>query len=1002
MEYNLLSGAIVTINLTEGNKDVSFNDLTSLISYGDYPILSLESPNILAIDFDLGRRIHIDRVDYKFEAEAFQESVVLSGIQFLYKNEPFETIYTSLVTYSSTEDNVYTTTLSGVWGPRYIRIIHDLNASTVSGSVYGIRVVNYEDIVNFGEDGFLEEISVEAARGGAEDIREISIFNNSNRIADALINLEPTYTELDTIIALSTCESGPWIYPLSEGSVIFDSNTYNSGKYSGTQITYSFLEIEGFIDREGYYSALSTKGYYYTPVFYNPSKDGALFGIERSLPHYGRIAVDREDAIETIEIRSTNVPPKSYAIIRELYDWTSSYTAYFSYKDRWAETGAIKYTSTNSFYNVYYQERLYNYQVRQDSDTERWAGWFATQSTGSNGIAGLYLFNGIGNNVNYYRVSQHSASQQSLNFGFRELKLDSTGGMWIYFYCVGYRDTDFCDKTGYYLAYFDYNFVLRFKYFSEFEEVGSLYADYQYTYGWYTNPTAQTIYRLSIDGTILVNYSYDEYETTNNLNGLVVLPNEQGIWFGNGKDLHRLSNLGVYLIDYSIENATQEDIVYLALDGDGSEALWILEGLYVGRFYISGEKRGTYDFKIALNNPVKLEPTSTGCWVYCAETDVDLAGKTYIRFISKENRREEVTYAYSPSTTSRPGPLELTYEHPNYVSKMPLDIDSHWKDLLWNKVAVQNYLSPETTYNQIRLSLRRQEPIERYDFVTDADKDYKTSDDFIQTSPIPDKILWGRWLDSSVGDGLNRAYVDTIDNCLFLIPDPGGLYNSYIDTYQRVLTKLNTSNELEVRIKYKIGDGNTGTLTGKSEYLYLYGYSMDENKEGYYIGIYLYIHANPISNSSYIYMRSSGVANWSSYSIGSNAHLSYYEGTLRLNISSDLRLYGQIASGDSTSFVGNYVTHSSASGEHWYWGIVSDRNSTQVAIENFEILKGDNFFYTESPKIISMHTQDLVSLQNIYPGSYKKAYIKTQIPANSSLGNNYEMSLKTMWRTPVY
>jgi len=126
MEYNLLSGALWTVNLTEGNKNVPFNELNNIAKYSETPITELNETDIMVLDFDLGMRVNTDRIEYKFETLDASSSAVASGINFSYKNESFETEYISLSTYASQEDpNIYGATITGsIWGPRYFRISH--------------------------------------------------------------------------------------------------------------------------------------------------------------------------------------------------------------------------------------------------------------------------------------------------------------------------------------------------------------------------------------------------------------------------------------------------------------------------------------------------------------------------------------------------------------------------------------------------------------------------------------------------------------------------------------------------------------------------------------------------------------------------------------------------------------------------------------------------------------------------------------------------------------
>lgn len=1003
MEYNLLPGALWSVNLIEGNKNVSFNILNSLASGTGVALLELTHDDILVLDFDLGKNISTSRIEYEFETPYASSSAVAAGVEFSYKEESFETDYISLETFVSVEPNKYTATASGIWAPRYLRLKHDLSLTsgitTITGSVYGIQVINNDEVVNFGATGQLNYASIEVARGGNTDIRTIPIFNNGVYTADALVNIEPSFTDLDTAISVSESTTGPWVYPISSDKVVFNADTLDYGGYYLTSDTYGDLRLSGWEDVDGNYTSRYSLGTYTTRVIHDTSNNGLRLNITKQTPQTGRLAVDKEDAVETIEIRSTDTPPKDYAVFRELISWYVPYKHYYGYRDRWRETGAIKGTSADYFVTGSRYTYLHNYQVVQDSTTERWAGWFTNHGTDSHARAQLYIFNNIGAVYNTKVLSEQAASgEYSINTSWREVKLDAAGGIWLYFFCQGYDSGDWCNMTGYYLAYFNSNLIQQFKWYDPSEQIQDLDVDYTFSYVWYTRPELGAIYKLSISGNTVVNYIDAHDGFTNNLQGLVVLPDQQGIWFGNDGNLHRLSDSGVLLEEFTIEGVATGTIKYLALDGDGSEKLWVLEGSTLGLFNLVGEKRGTYDFRVVLSYPLRLEATPTGCWVYCVDLNSD--GTTYIRFVSKENKR--VDLEYSPSGTSRPGPIEMTYEHPTYVEKMPIAIDSHWSGLEWQKVAISNYLLPESAYHQVRLTLRRQEPIERYSFVTDSEEDYSERDQFDQTTSTPNELLWSDWRDKSLGDGLSRVYVDTNNKELVMVPEQGGTLNSYIETKNRVVT-AKSNGEIEVRVSYRFADGNVGLATGRQEMLYLYGFAIDANKIGNYIGVYVRIPVDPLTYNVVVgSIVSSYISAWDEGVVAKS--LDYYQGTLQLFAKSNDKLYAYLASGDSTSFISDSCVSDywNSNGSHWYWQIVADRNSSQVVITDFWVRQGDNYFYTETPKVVSMHTQDLVKVSDIHPQSSKNVYVRTQIPKDSSLSSNYETDLKVRWRTPVY
>lgn len=1003
MNYNLLKSAIVTTNLDLGNTTISFGSLTDLLDFNDVPVFSLDESNVLVLDIDLGMRTHIDRIEYKFSTPDATPQAVASGIGFSYKEEIFGTVYTSLATFVSSEPNVYYSTISGsVWSPRYLRVTHDVSATegavTLSGSLLGLQVLNEDSTVDFGADGTLESQAIESARGGGADIREIQIFNSGTTTADAIINIEPTYDAIDDCISISATSTGPWVGPLTSDLVVFNASNCDTGTYDNTELASNTLRISEWVDRDGDSSSKESLGTYLTRVFYSNS-DTMLLIIDRVVPSVGRISVDEEDVTETIEFRSSNTPPMNYSVLRGVYSWRdspSSSTYYFGFVDRWVMDNSIKESSSIYFLSTGQYTYLRNYQVVMDSNNDRWAGWLTTYGSQyylSN--AELYIFNNT-NSVTYTkRLATHVTGQVDINASWRDVKLESSGGMWCWFFCQAYSDADFCDGTGYYLAHFTPQMEETFKLFSFTDDITSMDVDYDNLYCWYIKSASNTIYKIGTTGEVLVHYTDAFTDTTANLGALVVLPNQQGIWFSNDENLHRLDYYGFLLDEFTIEEVTNSPAKALALDGDGSEFLWVLEGSTLGLLHLVGDRKGTYDFQVTLNYPLKLRSVPTGCFVYCADLDDQTKSNTV--FVSKVNKR--VDHTYSATGVHQPGPIELTYEHENYADKLPIAIDTVWSSLQWSKVSSREFILPEALYYQARLTLRRQPAQDRYS----GDSDYISSDDFVQDSPLPKPVLWGNWYNQGDNDNLSSVYVDTAANRLTLIPD-GSSTNTYINTYKKFLTTASPEGDMDVRIHYILGAGNTGSASGKVERVFLYGYPMDVGRTSNLIGIRLELPSNPVGSTSYVYS-SYGGGNFVSSTLGTG-RLDLYEATFRIFINSSGRVYAYIAPGTSSTFSGYYYSGSynvwQDAGTMFYWRISSYSLGSTFYVTNFETVIGTSYFYTDGPKVKSLQTQKLLELESIIPNSSKSIYFRTEVPTSAVVDSSYQKELKVRWRVPIY
>ena len=81
--------------------------------------------------------------------------------------------------------------------------------------------------------------------------------------------------------------------------------------------------------------------------------------------------------------------------------------------------------------------------------------------------------------------------------------------------------------------------------------------------------------------------------------------------------------------------------------------------------------------------------------------------------------------------------------------------------------------------------------------------------------------------------------------------------------------------------------------------------------------------------------------------------------------------------------------------------IESDRNGSQVKIDNFDIYSGDVYYYAESPQITSIHKQELLEVKDIYPNNHKNVYVKTYVPKDLEIDHRYDMDMKVRWRIPI-
>ena len=639
-------------------------------------------------------------------------------------------------------------------------------------------------------------------------------------------------------MSISDSSIGPWTYSLDENLVLTDSSIFSEGILVNTSSVDGALQVTGVLDKDGNYASAYSSSTYTTKVFEKENAEYMMFILNKNISSLGgKIAVDAVDAVDTIEIRYSDYKPATYSIYRTLYTYYpgTGTTNYAAFKDYWRSTGLLKQTSTYYFFSFSYYRNVLDYYITIDPETERWAGFVYTAGSSGGSTSEWRLFNNVKESSSVTKLlSTHTVTNTAMTFKWSEVILDSTGGVWVYFWATSYSLTDFVDTTGYYLAYFDSTLTEKFKYSNSSTFIEDMSVDYDEGMVWYTNTNSNIVSKVSRDGVIIVNYGEDEF--TDALGGITAL-SDGSAWYFNDGSLHRIrkavggSTSAVIFVD-TIDNVSTSTLSKIAKDGDGSEALWVIEGFSVGRLFVSGANKGQFDFKVTLDTPTRLRPVAEGCWVWCASTET--TGSTHIIFVSKANKRIEndvnVTYA------STPGVMEYDYTNKNYAVKMPLAIDDNWKNLAWNKINVNTYTLPETNYQQLKVTLRTQTPAERYSWLSEGTQ-FIQEDYFTQASGVPiNTQLWGAWTTT-------RNIVNVQSNRLVLPNSSDPLAgNAYISTINRMLIGSNSSGIFDIRLKFMFG---AGSPTGLAERLYVRVYAIDSVNYGDYMGIEYYLPVSP-------------------------------------------------------------------------------------------------------------------------------------------------------------
>jgi len=988
MKYNTIKNALTTVNTIDGNVLLTGDQLSAILEVSETSVKTLTANSgtgtydKLIIDCDFGVRLHSGEMRYYFDSDVSSTAVV-SGIFLQYKNESFQN-YSTLPIYIG--PSYYSTNVSGtLFAPRYIRFTHDLEQTEgflttlsgyVEGDLLGLELYNDDTYVNFGEDGTVEGDSISAAIGGDVDICSVAIYNSGPNKATAYVSLDSTYTDLDKAIGVSVTNNGPWVYPTDEElSIVKADEDATYGAYDNTELKDGAISIVGYSDSYGNWATDIENGNYITKIFLNNDSTWGSIIVDRVLPLNGALKVDYDDGVETVEVRSSNSIPKSYHIYRELYGYQVPPNDHLRYNDTWAELNQIKEESIINLCSAYIT-RWRNYFIVINPITEKWGGFVYKSCIGSSypyPHASWHIIS-IENDISKTKqLVYHPTHNTEVSFDWKEVKFDYEGGMWVYFYAVSYSSSDFVDATGYYLCYFDKDMNEEFKYLGVSDFIRAMDVSYTTKYLWCTMPDANQIQQLKSDGTVL----YNHYDNTEDLGGLCVLY-DGTVWYANGKDLYNLKETGVVDDTRTLTDVADDKFTVIALDGDGSEALWGLENFYVSRIIISGANKGQKEFSVYVDYAVKLYPVKSGVWVWCA--DIDNPGDSYMRYISKGNKRIDIEYKLEYNST--PGVLEHTYDDQLYESKMPLSIDQTWTNLEWEKVNTESFILSEDNYYQVKVVLQRQTPYQKYGDVVTLGSVWHTDDDFNQEDSSPNIIRWGDYL------GNDKVYVENDQLVLERDSSVDG-----IDAYISTNNKYVLTGNFDVQFDYIMGDG---LQTDKDEYVYLYAYAIKGGLLGQYMSTYIFINGN-LSWASYIYYSINGAYN---NTLLAGSGYNRWTGKLRLKRDGD-KVYGYVWDPQTSSWKGGYRLGANALGDYFYLQILASKDGSDIYIDNFTVTAGTAYYYTDSPKVKRIYISKEVEVKDIYPNSSKNVYLKSYVSPELNLEGHNDTALRVRWRTPV-
>jgi len=685
MQYNLTINSQVNSNTEIGNVVLSTAQILPIIQTTSANSVTISGTDILCLDCDLGARIKIDEIRYYFSSTS-SLGAVGNSINFYHKNEDFE-VYLSLETFVGAS-YYYTTITSGTSSPRYLRMVHTVSGTSISGTVNGFQVINDDTIVDFDMDGSgtLENFEM-ALESVTEEIRPIYIYNDGDISADAYVSLEPQKTIIDEILSISVNQDGPWYGLSQEDNLIAGQDIWDTGNYVDTTKVFEQLELA---TGSGIYS-----GTYTTRIFDTIDTQKFTY-LNMNTTYTGTgmlVATNDDDTQETIEIRGSNTQPLDYIVYRKfiINDGTIpiKYRDYCMYDDTILfDSPSLAQTEAQVLYHWDGDSRGRFYIDNISKKTATLIRYGETPSI---------------NRIELLRLSENGVVQSrkiliSVGLGgyigeptVYSVLMDTYEGIWFYVY---YPDSGsfFNQNNSYYLAYFNKNMTQKFKLVDSSAFIYDM--DHIYTNGdlWYTDQENDQAVKIDIEGNILATYQF-----VDQVRG-VIATTDGGCWVIQGKKIFNISSGGVLINEIDLTSIAV-DLARIAWDGD--DAFWVTDGFYIRNVFLNGQVHFSVELPY---QPIELQPYDAGVAVFCIDRSW--------RFISRADRRVIKTVENNDGKNMYIGVEGASYSNLNYADEFPIPFDSHWNYLGWSTVAADYYLLPEDKYNQIRLTLRTNDVLE--------------------------------------------------------------------------------------------------------------------------------------------------------------------------------------------------------------------------------------------------------------------------------------------------
>ncbi len=689
MKFNLLETGYLTVS---GTVYLSLEDMSYILSASGTVTVSGSGGDNITFYGDIVDRISIDQIRYYFTSAA-SSSTVASGIHFYYKDDAADS-YINLTT--NIGEGYYYAIVPGLSAPRYIMLNHTLSGTSIIGQIVGFKVLNDDSVVDFGTDGTKTMDTTMTSLNYlnySDYIKEIPVYNSGDTTATAHIFLEPQYEDVDELISISDSEDGPWVQARNVNYIISNGDNWDAGQYNNT----STSEIA---DGKLRISSGQTVGTYTTPIFKNDTVRFAYIDMLQTAVSGSIVAVDSDDYISTIQIRSSSTKPIDYNVYRKFMAvLPSPGPVHYYYRDYLLSTDTLvfdSYVENGDYFADDFSSGTYTYYRKLVVCSINVNGEcvFLHVWSGSSGRGGIELFLLYNNGL--LKASKDLKNNFNASNGYKTyfIELDSDMNIWLYVY---FPDVSYLGPAGYYLLHYNSVFTLLYSEYSSSNFIAGCDTVKDSSGAlWYSRITGtQAIIKISSTGEILV--TYDSVLDV----GRLCATEDGGCWFIDGNVLYKLDSDGV--LEDSITNLEiAYDLTWVITDKSDSNFLWIVDGAYIKLISLDGRVyRSIYFEGFTI---IRMHSNTEYLTVYCYETSTS----NYSTKIIGRAAGGIVKTLMEDTMPYNPGMNVVSYDNPILGDIIPLSDDPIWNDdLEWNKAVTENAILPREEYNQLKLTLRR-------------------------------------------------------------------------------------------------------------------------------------------------------------------------------------------------------------------------------------------------------------------------------------------------------